>query len=272
MIEANIYNQKGQKSGKIKLPERVFGLPPNADLLHQVVRTMELNRRTPVAHTKDRSEVSGTGKKPWRQKGTGRARHGSRRSPIWRTGGVSHGPRNEKDYSGKINKKMRAKALYVALSGKMKDGEIMFLDMLSFEKPAAKEAKSMLMALSKAEGFEGLSAKKDNRLLLSLFDKNKTVGLSFNNFGNVKVGETRNLNPASILKYKYLIIENPEKSVEFLSSRLPSGKAERNMKTSPEKKTLTKKTGKPKGKKIKKSERSVKNSQKPASVKIKAKK
>ena len=124
-METKIYNQKGKEAGKITLPEEVFGLPWNADLVHQVVTSMLGNARTPVAHTKIRGEVRGGGKKPWKQKGTGRARHGSTRSPIWVGGGVTHGPRNDKIYARKINRKMKAKALYTILSKKAKDGEIL---------------------------------------------------------------------------------------------------------------------------------------------------
>jgi len=223
-MEAKTYNQLGKETGQIKLSEGVFGLKMNSDLLHQVVRTMELNKRTPLAHTKGISEVSGTGKKPWRQKGTGRARHGTRRSPLWRTGGISHGPIKDKDYSGKISKKMRAKALYVALSQKLKAGEILFVDALNFEKPATNEARNILANLSKINGYEKILTKRVNSAFVSLGRKDSFVEKSFNNFGNVEIGETRSINPLDILKYKYLVIVNPEESVRFLESRLTSKK------------------------------------------------
>ena len=100
-METQIYNQKGEVVKKLKLSEEVFALPWNADLVHQVVVSMTSNQRDNIAHTKNRGDVRGGGKKPWRQKGTGRARHGSNRSPIWRGGGVTFGPTNEKNWSKK---------------------------------------------------------------------------------------------------------------------------------------------------------------------------
>jgi large subunit ribosomal protein L4 len=224
MKEEIIYNQEGKKTGTINLPETIFALPWNADLVHQVVVSMDANLRTPVAHVKERNEVSGTGKKPWRQKGTGRARHGSRRSPIWRTGGVAHGPRNEKNYSRKINKKMKTKALFVVLSRKLKDGEIIFVDDLKFEAPKTAKAKFVLEALSKNQGLESLVTKRRNTLLLATAEKDMNIEKSFYNFGNVAVNESRNLNSRDLLNYKYLLIENPK---EFIKSLELKGKNEK---------------------------------------------
>src|SRR3989338_2870949 len=130
-MEAKIYNQKGKVAGTVELPERVFAAKFRADLVHQVVESMRSNSRAGTADTKGRGEVRGGGRKPWRQKGTGRARHGSIRSPIWVGGGVTHGPLKEKNYKRKISKKMRAQALYSVLSKKLKEGEIVFIDSLS---------------------------------------------------------------------------------------------------------------------------------------------
>src|SRR3989344_5840193 len=129
-MESPIYNQQGKVTGKITLPESIVGVPWNADLVHEVVRLMNSNSRTAIAHTKTRGEVRGGGKKPWKQKGTGRARHGSSRSPIWVVGGVAHGPLAEKNYKRKVSKSMRAQALFSVLSKKLKDGEIIFVDSL----------------------------------------------------------------------------------------------------------------------------------------------
>src|SRR5580704_11914592 len=104
-MEAPIYNSQGKKAGSVNLPESVFDVKWNHSLMHQVVTSMQANARTPVAHVKDRGAVRGGGKKPWRQKGTGRARHGSIRSPIWKGGGVTHGPIKDKNYSRAIPKR-----------------------------------------------------------------------------------------------------------------------------------------------------------------------
>ncbi len=218
-MNAVVYNQVGKEVGTIKLPESVFGVKWNDALVHQVVVSMAGNRRNSTAHAKTRGEVSGTGKKPWRQKGTGRARHGSRRSPIWVGGGVAHGPRNEKDFSRKINKKMKVKALFAVLSKKIDEGEIMFVDNISMKEPKTKEAKNVLISLSKVKGFEGLNRRK-NSAYIALDVRSQSVEKSFRNFGNLEVDEVRNLNPLNVLKYKYLIVENPEKSIEILSSRV----------------------------------------------------
>ncbi len=213
-MEATIYSQEGKPTGKISLPKSVFAAGWNADLVHEVVRLMNSNSRTNVAHTKTRGEVRGGGKKPWKQKGTGRARHGSTRSPIWVGGGVAHGPRNDKNFSRKINKKVKTKALYSILSKKFKDGEILFVDSLKFEKPKTKEAKSILSNLSKVKGYETLSTKKFNTAIIALEKKSDLVQKSFNNFGNISVEEFRNINPVSILNHKYIIISNPEESLK----------------------------------------------------------
>jgi len=217
-LNATVYNARGEKAGTVTLPEQIFGLPWNADLVHQVVISMQSNARTGSAHTKDRGEVRGGGKKPWRQKGTGRARHGSSRSPIWVGGGVTHGPRNEKDYTKKVNRKMREKALLVALSRKYKDGEIIFVDALSMQAPKTQAAKGVLMALTGA-GFKYLTTKKKNAALIALPRTDLAVSKSFSNLGSVETIEVRNLNPVSILSSKYLIILEPASAFETLGKK-----------------------------------------------------
>ncbi len=218
-MEATIYNQQGKSVGKTKLPESVFGVPWNADLVHEVVRLMNSNSRSNIAHTKTRGEVSGGGKKPWKQKGTGRARHGSSRSPIWVGGGITHGPRNDKNFDRKINKKARIKALYTILSKKFKDGEVMFLDSVSLAKPKTQEAKDILTSLSSVKGFERLVTKKQNTAILALDAASDAVSKSFRNIGSISIEEFRNINPVSILNHTYLIVTNPEASVKALAGK-----------------------------------------------------
>ncbi len=216
-MESILYNNKGEKAGKVTIPESLFGLPWNADLVHQVVTSMQANARTPVAHTKDRGEVRGGGRKPWAQKGTGRARHGSSRSPIWKGGGVTHGPRNEKSYEKKINRQMRQKALLVALSRKWKDGQIIFVDSLQMEAPKTKDAKAVLSAF--AHEFPSIGVKKTRTVFIALPDMHKPTMKSFANFNNITIDDVRNLNPVSVLANKYLVIANPTAAFETLGKK-----------------------------------------------------
>src|SRR3989339_880550 len=146
-MEAKVYNQEGKEAGSMTLPERVFGAKWNADLVHQVAQSMLSNRRAGTAHTKNRGEVSGGGKKPWRQKGTGRARHGSIRSPIWVGGGVAHGPRANRNFTKKINRKMRRKALCMVLGEKAKKDFLVLLEDLKVRGGKTKELASLLRKL-----------------------------------------------------------------------------------------------------------------------------
>ena len=115
-----VYNLEGKKVKDLELSEKVFNIPLNADLLHQVYVSMDANQRIAIAHTKGRGEVAGSGKKPWKQKGTGRARAGSVRSPIWRGGGIVFGPQKDRNFKKKINKKSNTRAILMALSEKLR--------------------------------------------------------------------------------------------------------------------------------------------------------
>jgi large subunit ribosomal protein L4 len=219
-LEAPVYDSEGKAVEKIKLPESIFALPWNADLIHQVVVSLMSNKRTNLAHTKDRSEVSGGGKKPWQQKGLGRARHGSTRSPIWVHGGVAHGPRNDKNYDRKVNKKMKAKALFTILSKKFRDNEVFFLDGLKSSTSKAKEGLAVLKNLSKIKGGEMILSKTNNSTYITVAKKDTNLDRSFRNFSNIKLDEFRNINPLDVLNYKYLIIDLTADPFKFLEAKM----------------------------------------------------
>jgi len=214
-MEAQIYNQKGEQTGTVNLPESVFNVPFNPDLVHQVATSMASSARAGTAHTKTRGEVRGGGKKPWRQKGTGRARHGSIRSPLWVGGGVTHGPRSDKNYERKVNKRAKRAALYSILSAKLRDGEIVFLNGIAIPEIKTKEARAIITNLSRIKSLESLEKKRANSALILIPRKEAVTEKSFRNIGNVAVGEARNLNVLDALRYKYLVIVNPEESLKF---------------------------------------------------------
>jgi large subunit ribosomal protein L4 len=228
-LEAKVYSQAGKETGKISLSEKVFGVAWNADLVHDVVVSMQSNARAGTAHTKTRGEVSGGGKKPWKQKGTGRARHGSTRSPIWSGGGVAHGPRTEKDYSRKINKNVRAKALASVLSQKFADGEVIFVDALSFEAPKSADARNVIKALASIEGKNDMATKRTNAALIVLSGRDENAELSFRNFGNVETINVKDVNPVTLLTYKYVVVAKPEEALKTLESRVSTKTARKAM-------------------------------------------
>lgn len=202
-MQVAVYNLKGEKSGTAELPDSVFGLKWNANLVHQVVTSQAANLRRGTAHVKDRREVRGGGRKPWRQKGTGRARHGSIRSPLWRGGGVTHGPTKEQIFKKKINKKMARRALYTVLSAKARDNEILFLDDLKFEEPKTKFAAKLFDNFT--ENLEFKNLKRGNGVLIALAGKDAKVRRALRNLPYVGIDEARNLNAHEILQYKYIL-------------------------------------------------------------------
>jgi large subunit ribosomal protein L4 len=218
-METKIYNQKGVEAGVITLPAKVFGAKWRADLVHQVVEGMRSNKRAGTADTKGRGEVRGGGKKPWKQKGTGRARHGSSRSPIWVGGGVTHGPLAEKNYKRTISKKMRAQALFSVLSKKFKDGEILFVDSLEMSEIKTKNALNVINTLSKVSKWKMVASPKKPKVLTALSGRNEKAEKSFRNLPQLEIVFLKNLNPLDVLNHKYLLIENPTESVKFLEAR-----------------------------------------------------
>jgi large subunit ribosomal protein L4 len=164
--------------------------------------------------------VRGGGRKPWKQKGTGRARHGSRRSPIWTGGGVTFGPRKEKDFSKKLNKNVRSKALASVLSKKQSDGEVIFVDSLSLSEPKTAEAKLAFAAIAKGAKHEDMATKRKNAALIVLSERDLNTEKSFRNFGNVEIAQVKDINPVDLLTYKYVLVAEPAKALETLEKRV----------------------------------------------------
>jgi len=199
-----IYTSKGEKAGEVDLAPKFFDVPWSPDLVHQVAVIQGGNRRQVQAQVKDRSEVSGGGKKPWRQKGTGRARHGSIRSPIWSGGGVTHGPTTERNFKRKVNVKMRRKALFSLLSEKLRAKEILFLDALSVESAKTKELVSLLQALPLKE--------KSTLLVLPSLDQN--ILRSAANIPFLRTIQAKDLNVLDAASATYILL--PQESLRVL--------------------------------------------------------
>ncbi|MGA2418262.1 MAG: 50S ribosomal protein L4 [Candidatus Staskawiczbacteria bacterium] len=191
-----VYNQEGKEEGSMNLPKEIFEVKFNADLVHQVSVGLSANKRQISAHAKIRSEVRGGGKKPWRQKGTGRARHGSIRSPLWKGGGVTHGPRNDRIFAVEIPKKMRRKALFMVLSEKAKDKTLVVLDKIELENGKTKEMASSLAKLPC----------KNTTTLIAMPDYDKKVFLAARNIKKTSIEDARNLNVLDLLNHKYLLL------------------------------------------------------------------
>ena len=206
MSSIKIYNLEGKEVSELELNKAVFGLPLNADLTHQAVIVALANQRQVLAATKDRSQVRGGGKKPWRQKGTGRARHGSIRSPLWRHGGITFGPTKERNFKLKINKKMARKAFLIVLSSKVKDGELIVLDELKVAVPKTKEMAKIMANFPKVKNG-----------LLVLTEKNEDVKRAARNLPNLDIININNLNILDILKYQYLIFTKD--GIEYLNKK-----------------------------------------------------
>ncbi|KKU19020.1 MAG: 50S ribosomal protein L4 [Parcubacteria group bacterium GW2011_GWA2_46_10] len=195
-MKTDLYNKGGEKIGNVEVSDRLFGAPWNADLVHQALRVQETNRRERIAHAKDRGEVRGGGRKPWRQKGTGRARHGSIRSPLWVGGGRAHGPNKEKIYSLHISQKMRQGAMFAIFSKRLAEGEIKVVDSLGITEPKTKLLRDALKVLSP----------RQNALII-VSPENKAIFAASGNIEKVKVTDPRALNVYDLLRYKNVIIE-----------------------------------------------------------------
>ncbi|MFR2512965.1 MAG: 50S ribosomal protein L4 [Lachnospira eligens] len=193
MANVSVYNIEGKEVGSIELNDAVFGVEVNEHLVHMAVVNQLANNRQGTQSAKTRSEVSGGGRKPWRQKGTGHARQGSTRSPQWNDGGVVFAPK-PRDYSFKMNKKEKRIALLSALSSKVADNKIVVLDAFNLD-----EVKTKKFA-------EVMSNLKVDKALVVIEGENKNVVLSGRNIPTVKVSATNEINTYDVLKYETLVV------------------------------------------------------------------
>jgi large subunit ribosomal protein L4 len=197
MASAPVVDRSGKKVGDQELPADLFEAPVNVPLMHQVVIAGLASLRAGTHSTKTRAEVSGGGKKPWRQKGTGRARHGSNRSPIWSGGGVAHGPK-PREHSVRINKKMKKGALRSALSDAAASGKLAVIDELSFEEPRTRDAAEVLRSLE-----------LDGKVLVVLPEPDDTVQRSFRNLPQVRLTYSRSLSVFDVLAADRVLFSKP---------------------------------------------------------------
>lgn len=197
-MKTKLYNQQGEELREIDLPDEIFGLKISDELLHQAYLAQKNNSRVAIANTKTRKEVRGGGKKPWKQKGTGRARHSSIRSPLWRGGGITFGPTNERNFSEKINKKMKRAAILMALSSKVVSGELIMVDDIRLDEIKTKAANAIV---------KNLPIK--NKALIVQAEKSNVLIKSFRNIPRIKTILANSLNVADLLETKYLVLTEP---------------------------------------------------------------
>lgn len=210
-ISVKIYNQEGKGVSELELNKAIFGLPWNADLIHQAVIVALANKRQVLANTKDRSQVSGGGRKPWKQKGTGRARHGSIRSPLWVGGGVSFGPTNKRNFKLQLNQKMARRAILTVLSSKAKDGELIILDDLKISAAKTKEMAKIMANFPKVKNG-----------LLVLTEKNEIIRKAASNLPIIEIADINSLNVLDILNHRQVIIT--KSGVEHLDKKYGAAK------------------------------------------------
>jgi len=194
MPKVALYNTKGEQVGEVELSDDVFGVEVRPDIMHRVVVNYLANQRQGTSSTLTRGEVSGGGRKPWRQKGTGRARHGSIRSPLWRKGGIVFGPK-PRSYNFTLPKKLKRFALKSALSAKVADNELIILDGLTMEAPKTKSIVEILKNIN-----------ADSKALIVLAGKDDNVVKSARNLPGVKTASVNTLNVYDILNHESLII------------------------------------------------------------------
>lgn len=207
MAKVPLYNIDGTTTGELTLNDAVFAVAPKKSLVHQVYIALEANDREPWSHSKDKSEVRGGGKKPWKQKGTGRARHGSIRSPIWKGGGVTFGPLNTRNYTKKVNKKVNQEAVRMCLTDKVNEAQFIVLDTLA---PTGKTKE--MAAIRKA-----LPGTGKTTLVLSVKADEK-LNLATRNISTVHLQRVQDVNVVDLLNHKYII--TTKEGVQALEKRL----------------------------------------------------
>lgn len=207
MLQVTVKNIAGKDVKELALKESVFGLASNDTLLHQIYVALQANKRVAIAHTKDRSERAGSGIKPWRQKGTGRARAGAVRSPLWRKGGVTFGPTKDRNFSKNTNAKMRQKAVMIALSEKVRAGKLMVLDALSYPEKKTKFFAETLAHL----GMTGKGA------TVAFAGEEFALTVMTRNIPKMKNTLAENLNVVELLDHEYILMT--EAGVKVLENR-----------------------------------------------------
>ena len=214
-ISIKTYNQKAEALGERQVNEKVFALKVNEALIHQAMVAQTSNERQVLAHTKDRSEVRGGGRKPWAQKGTGRARAGSSSSPIWKGGGVTFGPTSDRNFKKGLNKKMKRNALCMVLSDRATSERMFILDKFDIKDFKTKEVDSIMQGFEKLAAKNDKDAKKLKRSFLIINDgSDEKLKYSTKNLQGIKMINLNNINIVDLLKYSNLLIT--EKSVEAL--------------------------------------------------------
>lgn len=199
MVRVKLYTTDGKTKGELTLDESLFSVKVNAALVHEAVVAQTSNGRKAIAHTKTRGEVAGSGKKPWKQKGTGRARHGSRRSPIWIGGGITFGPRNDRSFGVKMNDKARRKALAMVLSDKVTHERLIAVDQLLLEEGKTKQLAEVLNNLPTS----------GKRTLIVTTPENKTVSRAARNLQEIETIPANTLNIVDLLRFDYVLITEP---------------------------------------------------------------